>query len=150
MRLFDITDGVSAGLAPYSNNTAVEWVYDNQMNVTEIESAGGTVTQYLNYDERGNPGTVTLALGESEERVINFTYHPFINTPLTRTEPSVLYQPGGLKETIWDYDDDYNSIPNENPTANVSRIIVISQNTIMTFPKLTIIRFGAICGILPN
>ena len=122
-RLSYITDGVSAGLAPYSNSTAVEWTYDTQMNPIEIEYAGGTITQYTNYDEKGNPGTVKFAYGTPEEREINFTYHSEINTPLTRTEPSVLYQPGGLKETIWDYDDDYDSIPNENPTANVSRII---------------------------
>jgi RHS repeat-associated protein len=146
-RVSSITDGPGgAGGFPWSNSNAVSWVYDENMNTVEIESAGGIVTQYLNYDERGNPGTVKLAYGEPEEREINFTYHPEISTPLTRTEVSVL-QSGGLKETIWDYDDDYNSIPNENPTANVSRIIEKGftkdiSGTVISYEYITTITYN--------
>jgi RHS repeat-associated protein len=110
-----------AGAFPWSASNAVSWIYDEDMNPLEIEYAGGTINQYLDYDERGNPGTIILAFGTDEERIIYYTFHPDMNTPLTRLEPSVLG--GGDKETIWDYDDDYDSIPNEAPTALVSHII---------------------------
>ncbi|MBW2342120.1 MAG: hypothetical protein JRF50_17565, partial [Deltaproteobacteria bacterium] len=42
--------------APYSDNTIVRWAYDNDLNLTEVESAGGTISQYQDYDEKGNPG----------------------------------------------------------------------------------------------
>jgi len=32
-------------------------------------------------------------------------------------------QEGGYKVTIWDYDDDYDAIPNESPTRLLSRIV---------------------------
>ena len=40
---------------------------------------------------------------------------------MTRSETSVLG--AGNKLTIWDYDDDYDSTPNENPTKLISRIV---------------------------
>ncbi len=107
--------------APYSDTNAVRWAYDSEMRLTELESPGGTVTQYLDYDERGNAGTVILASGTPEERRITYTYHPTMNRPLTVTEPSVLG--GGNRLTIWDYDDDYDTIPNENPTGKLSRLV---------------------------
>ena len=122
LRVSNITSSIgSAGAMPYSSSNAVSWTYDEEMRPLEIGYSGGSITQYQDYDEKGNPGTVILAVGEPEERTINYTYHPDMNVPLTRTEPSVLG--GGDKETIWDYDDDYDSIPNEAPTALVSRII---------------------------
>jgi RHS repeat-associated protein len=121
-RVSAITDGIGgAGSFPYSDNNIISWVYDENMNPTELEYPGGTINQYLDFDERGNPGTVKLALGTDDERDIYYTYHPYINTPLTRTEDSVLGT--GDKETIWDYDSDYDAIPNENPTSLVSRIV---------------------------
>ena len=56
-----------------------------------------------------------------EESIITYTYQPNINVPLGRTEESVLGS--GNKVTIWDYDNDYNTTPNENPTGLLSRII---------------------------
>ncbi len=85
------------------------------------KTAGGEVNQYLNYDERGNPGTVILGAGTPEQRTVTYTYHPVIDAPLTRTEPSVLTT--GNKVTIWDYDSDYNDIANENPSSLLTRII---------------------------
>jgi len=110
-----------AGGAPYGNSNAVSWIYDTSMRPTEVEYAGGTINQYQNYDTKGNPGTIILAYNTPEERTITYTYHPDINAPLTRIEASVLGT--GNKETIWGYDNDYDSIPNEDPTGLVSRII---------------------------
>jgi RHS repeat-associated protein len=110
-----------AGAFPWSTSNAVSWIYDKDMNPIEVEYAGGSINQYLDYDERGNPETVILAFETDEEKTIHYTYHPNINTPLTRIEPSILGS--GDKETIWDYDNDYDDIPNENPTSLVSRIV---------------------------
>jgi len=110
-----------AGAFPWSASNAVSWIYDEDMNPSEVEYSGGAINQYLDYDERGNPQTVKLALGEPEERIIDHTYHPDINAPITRTELSVLGS--GDKQTIWDYDDDYDSLPNEAPTSLISQII---------------------------
>ncbi len=107
--------------APYSDNNAIRWVYDTEMRLIEVEYKGGTINRYQDYDDRGNPGTVRLASGTPEQRIITYTFHPEINVPLTRTEVSVLG--GGNKVTIWDYDTDYNTTPNENPAALLSRIV---------------------------
>lgn len=108
---------------PYSESNTVRWVYDTDMRLVEVEYGGGSIDQYTDYDERGNPGTVKLAVEEgSALREIHYLYHPWMNVPLTRTEVSVLSTTGN-KETIYDYDDDGNAIPNENPTGLISRII---------------------------
>ncbi len=108
--------------APYSDNSVVRWVYDTEMRLIETESIGGAITQYQDYDDRGNPGTVILALGTPEMRVITYAYHPQINLPLSRTEAGVL-RTGGNKVTIWDFDDDLDTTPNENPTRLLYRIV---------------------------
>jgi YD repeat-containing protein len=107
--------------APYSDVHAVRWVYDAMMRLSEVEYDGGAVTQYQNYDDRGNPGTVILASGTPEQTIITYTYHPDMSVILSRTQASVLG--GGDKVTIWDYDDDYDTTPNEAPKRNLSRII---------------------------
>jgi len=107
--------------APYSSNNNIRWSYDSQMRLVEVESKSGTINQFQDYDERGNPGTVILAAGTTIERVITASYHPNINVLLSRTEPSVLG--AGNKVTTWDYDDDYDNTPNEDPTGLISRII---------------------------
>jgi RHS repeat-associated protein len=121
-RISSIINGQGgAGGFPYSNSNAVSWIYDTSMRPTEVEYAGGAITQYQSYDTKGNPGTIRLAYNTPEERILTYTYHPDMNAPLSRTEPSVLG--GGSKVTTWDYDNDYNTIPNEDPTGLVSRII---------------------------
>ncbi|MHC4674633.1 MAG: DUF6531 domain-containing protein, partial [Planctomycetota bacterium] len=109
--------------APYDKSNLVRWDYDAQMNLDEVETTGGTIHQYQNHDGRGNPGSVILASGSAPplQRTITYTYHPGMNVPLTRSEPSVLG--AGNKVTIWDYDNDGNTTANENPTGKVYRII---------------------------
>jgi RHS repeat-associated protein len=116
-----VTALVGKASPPYTDSNAVSWTYDSNLNLTEVQYANGTTDQYRDYDTNGSPGTVTLAAGETEERIITWTYHPDMNVPLTRAEPSVLGT--GNKVTIWDYDDDYDATPNENPTNLISRIV---------------------------
>jgi len=116
-----VTAMTGPGGAPYIDSNVIRWVYDSQMNLVEAETIGGTIYQYQNYDARGNPGTIILADGTSEERVIAYTYHPDLNVPLTRTEASVLGS--GSKETVFDYDDDGDAVPNESPTHLLYRVV---------------------------
>jgi RHS repeat-associated protein len=109
-------------VTPYKSSNAIRWVYDDSMRLIEAEYANGSINQYKSYDDRGNPGIIKLAAGTPEERTITFTYHPDMNVPLARTEASVL-QAGENKVTIWDYDDDYDNVPNEDPAINLSRIV---------------------------
>jgi len=109
------------GVTPYTENNAIRWLYDDGMRLIEVEYAGVTINQYQDYDDRGNPQTVKFAVGTPEEKTVTYTYHPDMNTKLTQTENSVLGS--GNKVTIWDYDNDYDATPNENPTKLVSYII---------------------------
>jgi YD repeat-containing protein len=132
--------------APYAESNAVEWVYDEWGRLSEVEYGGGRIDLYQNYDERGNPGTVILAYGSAEERTLYYTYHPEMNVPLTRTEASVFG--GGNKVTTWDYDNDYDTIPNENPTGLLSRIIEQGytkdiNNTTQAYEYVTIFTYNA-------
>jgi len=108
-------------LPPYSSDNVLQWTYDSQLNLTEVQLGGGTINQFLNFDERGNPGTVILAAGTADARTLDFTYHPEINVIQSRSETSVLGS--GDKQTIWDFDNDYDEIPNETPTPLISKII---------------------------
>ena len=120
-------------LPPYSDSIASRWEYDESVRLIEVEygrvivseeygeSGSGRTNQYQGHDDRGNPSTVRLAVGTPEEQVITFTYHPDMNRMLSRSEASVLGS--GDKVTIWDYDNDYDSIPNESPTGLLSRIV---------------------------
>ena len=107
--------------APYNGSNITGWKYDTSMNLTEIATTGGAIHEYQNHDSRGNPQTIIFASGTAEQRTIAYTYHPEINAPLTRTEASVLG--AGNKVTTWDFDDDYDSTPNENPTRLIARLV---------------------------
>jgi RHS repeat-associated protein len=133
--------------APYTESNAVRWVYDDKSRLTEVDYGGGTINLYQNYDERGNPGTLILASGSADQRTIQYTYHPEMNVPLTRIESSVL-QGGGYKVTIWDYDNDYNATPNENPTRLLSRLIeqgyTVDMNaTVVPYTYITTFTYDA-------
>jgi len=122
MRVSSVINGPDgAGGSPYTVNNAVSWTYDESMRLGTVEYAGGTVAMYLLYDERGNPGAIKFAYNTPEEMHVTYTYHPDMNVLLTRTEAGVLSS--GDKVTIWDYDNDYNTTPNENPTALLARVI---------------------------
>lgn len=108
--------------APYAESNTFRWAYDEKARLTEVAYGGGRVDLYQDYDDRGNAGTVILASGSAEQRILHYTYHPEMNVPLSRTEASVL-QKDGSKVTIWDYDDDYDAIPNESPARLLSRLI---------------------------
>ena len=71
--------------APYNDSNIVRWQYDPDLNLTEVETAGGTIYQYQNYDDRGNPQTIVLAAGAPEQHTIVYTYHPAVNVVLTRS-----------------------------------------------------------------
>jgi YD repeat-containing protein len=109
-------------LPPYSDHNVIRWEYDDDLNLIEVEYGGGTINQYQNFDVRGNPQTVILAAGTSDTRTIQYTYHPEMNTVLTRTEATVLGT--GNKVTTWDYDNDGGAAPpNQNPTRLIYRIV---------------------------
>ena len=132
--------------APYSKSNIIRWAYDDSLNLIEAETVGGTITQYQDYDESGNPHTLRLTVGTPHERTISYTYHPDINVILNRTEASVLGS--GNKQTVWDYDDDYDFFPNENPTGLPSRIIERGytrnvSGTIVPFEYITTFAYNA-------
>ena len=132
-------------LAPYSSDNVIRWAYDSQMNLTEAEYGGGMINQFQNHDERGNPTTVILAAGTTDARTFQLAYHPEMMAIVSRTETSVLG--GGNKETIWDYDDDYNAVANENPTHLISRIVEKgfthdTTSTIVPYEYITLLTYN--------
>ena len=104
------------------NEDVIRIEYDTSGRIIEKEYASGRIDQFADFDSRGNPGTITRAVGTADEKVITNTWHPDFNELLTRTEQSVIGT--GSKVTTWDYDDDGNTTANENPTALVHRVIV--------------------------
>lgn len=88
--------------------------YDSALRVIEVEYANGLIEQYEDFDDQGNAHVIKKAPGTKDETIILFSFHPEIRAKLSQSEPSVLGT--GDKVTIWDYDDDGNDIPNENPT----------------------------------
>lgn len=115
--------------APYSDNSIVNWAYDQEeMRLEQVTTAGDAIHRYEDYDSKGNPGTVRLASGTALERVITYTYHPVMNVPLSSSETTTIGEPGN-KVTVWDYDSDYNTTPNENPTQLLSRLVETGLTT---------------------
>jgi RHS repeat-associated protein len=88
--------------------------YDSENKIIEEEYANGLIIQYDDFDERGNARMVRRAVGTGLEKTFTSTFHPEMDVKLSQSEPSVL--DSGYKHTIWDYDDDGNNTPNENPT----------------------------------
>jgi YD repeat-containing protein len=95
--------------------------YDNELHVIEKEYVNGRIDRFDNFDDRKNPQTIITAVGTPDERTDYLTYHPDFDLPLTRTTQSLLGS--GNKETIFDYDNDGNGTPNENPTALLHAVI---------------------------
>jgi len=88
--------------------------YDSALRVIEVEYANGLIEQYEDFDDQGNAHVIRKAPGTKDETIILSSFHPEIRAKLSQSEPSILGT--GDKTTIWDYDDDGNDIPNENPT----------------------------------
>ncbi|MFZ0449299.1 MAG: DUF6531 domain-containing protein, partial [Desulfatiglandaceae bacterium] len=88
--------------------------YDSELRLTEVQYANGLKYQFDDFDSRGNARIFRIQPGTPEGKTIVRTFHPEIRAKLSQSEPSVLG--AGDKVTIWDYDDDGNAVPNENPT----------------------------------
>ncbi len=88
--------------------------YDGHNRVTRRHYADGRVDEYGDYDVNGNAGTETRAAGTPEEQVVRRIFHPLLGVPLTESRAGVTG--AGERIVTWDYDDDGNEIPNENPT----------------------------------
>ena len=112
---------VGTGGCTQCGQGVIHWDYDPMGRVKGKEYANGRVDQFEEIDERGHPRKVILAAGAQAERTIYYTWHPRLNTWLSRTESSVLAD--GEKVTIRDYDDDGNDIPNEAPTLLLHKVI---------------------------
>ena len=110
-----------AGAEYLANHNIKSWDFDDDLNLKETVSIRNIKNSWQNYDQYGNPGTVVLAEGSSDQRTIAYSWHPGMNVPLTRTEDSVLS--AGDKVTTWDFDNDYDSDPNESPTGLTSRVM---------------------------
>ena len=110
------------GGAPYTERSSIaSWDYDSEMRVVQTKTLGGTITRYADYDQRGNPQKVVLAYGTPSQRTLVMSYHPRMSVPLSLREASVL---GSVERvTIWDYDIDDDSVPNENPGNLLRRIV---------------------------
>ena len=108
-------------VTPYGGNSPIRWAYDDQAHLVEVEYPGGLINKYQNFDQNHNPQTIILAANSAEEQTINFTFHPTLRVPLTRSVPSVLGN--GNKVTIWDYDSDLDTEANENPTNTLRRVV---------------------------
>ena len=128
--------------------------YDNALRISEKEYANGKIDRFQDYDSKNNPRTTILAAGAGNERTIHFTYdetyYPESKRVLTRSEISALDDGSQTrnKVTISDYDNDYNAIPNENPTPLLSRIIekgftVDSSGSVIPYEHITTYHYNS-------
>ncbi|RLB17393.1 MAG: hypothetical protein DRG82_06580, partial [Deltaproteobacteria bacterium] len=106
---------------PNCGGSVVKKTYNSDLRVTEIRYANGLVYRFDDFDANGNATLMTIQPGTPQEKTILRTFHPQIRAKLSQSEPSVLG--AGDKITIWDYDDDGNDTPNENPTLLLHRKI---------------------------
>ena len=110
----------AGGCAGCGGDDVVRYGYDDQRRVIEQEYANGRIDQYADF-AGGRYHTEIQAVGTPEERTFYYTYHPETGDRLSIREQSVLST--GFKETIFDYDDDGNAVPNEDPTRLMHRKI---------------------------
>lgn len=82
--------------------TDTQYDYDAEGNVIR-KTAYGVITEYGDYDDKGQPGYVVQAVGTPEEKPTDYEYDPALRNRITRiTEPSVF--PGASKVTTRAYD----------------------------------------------
>ena len=100
---------------------AVRYGYDDHRRVNEIEYANGRIDRYADFGADDRYYTEIKNAGTDQERTFHYDYHPETGDQLFIRETSLLGT--GDKETIFDYDDDGNGVPNENPTRLMHRRI---------------------------
>ena len=115
----NVTGG--SGCSSCGSDDVVRYGYDDERRVNEIEYSNGRIDRYEDFDGSNYYHTEIQAIGTSDQRTFIYTYHPDTGDRLSITEESVLGS--GNKVTIFDYDDDGNGIPNENPTRLMYRKI---------------------------
>ncbi|RPI75934.1 MAG: RHS repeat protein [Desulfobacteraceae bacterium] len=117
-----ITNVTQTGGCTSCGGDGVRYAYDTQRRVIEKELANGRIDKYQSFDSQSRYQTEIHASGTSSQRTFNYTYHPVSGAKLSITEKSLL-SPTYSKQTIYDYDNDANSVPNENPSNLVYRQI---------------------------
>lgn len=101
-------DGVDGPGCNSCNNSNTINTYDAENNIQQ-ESIDGNITQYGNFDSKGQYGYKIEAFGTLEQKRTEYTYDPrFFNKPLTIIEPSVSHSPGANKVTSLSYDEHAN------------------------------------------
>ena len=129
---YDESGGVShvtniSGACNCSPNET-NYVYDENLNILEATDKNNNVTEYQNYDTRGNYGAkIEKNSSNTVLRTTTYTYHPSLKEQTSVTIQSVV-DPAQNKVTIYDYDDpadptDDPLIYNQNPTNLVHRVI---------------------------
>lgn len=104
--LWQISD-ISGPGCSNCNIANTSFTYDPITNDILTKTVDGQITQYSNYDSKGQYGTKIEAFGTPEQRQTDYTYDArFFKKPLTITEPSVAT--GQNKVTTYTYDDHAN------------------------------------------
>ena len=116
-----VTSGVGCSICNIENNIVAQ-EYGADYLLTGETDRNGNVATYT-YDGRGNVLTKTEATGTSQQRTTTYTWHPDFDFVLTETVQSVL-DPQEVRRITYDYDNDSNAIPNEDPGFSVRRQVV--------------------------
>lgn len=94
----------SPAVARVTNHDPITYEFNADTGNLEYIENKGQRTEYGNYDNRGNPGTITEATGTAEQRSITYTYDPRYHSSIASiTEDSV--HPGDQKVTSYEHDD---------------------------------------------
>ncbi|MGP8324099.1 MAG: DUF6531 domain-containing protein, partial [Methanosarcinaceae archaeon] len=143
------------------DGNVVQLYYNQDLTNRARQYANGRFDHRSDYDSQGRPKTKYFdSIYNSEDgtftaaRTIFDTYdetnHPELNLLLTRTEKSTIDDGTGSRNkiTIRDYDNDYNAIPNENPTPLLSRIIekgftVDNSGSVIPYEYITTYRYNS-------
>jgi len=136
----------NTGCASGCSNSDSRYSYDENYNVIQKIYANGRVDQYFDFTALGDPLKEIQAFGTNEERVFFYTYHPLSGDKMSITEDSVLGS--GDKQTIFDYDDDGDDVPNEDPTGLLHRKIergftLDAANTVVPYEHVTTYAYTA-------
>jgi YD repeat-containing protein len=124
------------GCSSCGSGVSIDRDYDKQLNPTRIEDATGAITEFQDYDTRGNVGSVVEAVGEAEERTTTFTYHEVWNRPTEIRVPTLgignCAEEHPDKITTFDYDEDSGDLLQEE-TVGCNGDEEIVQTTVYTY-----------------